>query len=118
MNAILKSVANSMTITMVGVLALSGVAFASSPAVVIDVRTPSEFADGHVKEAKNIDFNSASFDSQIKGLDREKSYRLYCRSGNRSGKALEKMKALGFKDVENLGSLESAAKKLGADTVK
>ena len=49
---------------------------------------------------------------EIEKLDKSKSYKLYCRSGNRSGQTLKIMKELGFKDVENLGSLSEAVRKL------
>lgn len=83
-----------------------------SVAVVIDVRTPQEFSQGHVPGAVNIDIQSPEFEAKIKKLDTAKVYKVYCRSGNRSGKALQKMKSLGFKDVENLGSLSQALGKL------
>jgi rhodanese-related sulfurtransferase len=60
-------------------------------AVMIDVRTPEEFAEGHIKGAINIDFESESFASEIKKLDPELTYFVYCRSGNRSGKAINMM---------------------------
>ncbi|MBL7555236.1 MAG: rhodanese-like domain-containing protein [Bdellovibrionaceae bacterium] len=40
------------------------------------------------------------------------AYKVYCRSGNRSGQAMQLMKSLGFKDVENLGSLMQASQRL------
>jgi phage shock protein E len=64
--------------------------------VVLDVRTPAEFAEGHLPQAKNIDFESADFASQIASLDKNAPYAVYCRSGNRSGSALEQMRAAGF----------------------
>lgn len=82
------------------------------PPTIVDVRTPEEFADNHLKEAINIDFRDQSFETKIKALNKEQPYVLYCRSGNRSGQAEKLMKSLGFKSVENLGSLQEAAKKL------
>lgn len=79
---------------------------------VIDVRTTGEYSSGHVKDSTNIDFLKPDFKEQILKLDKTKTYKLYCRSGNRSGQAMKLMKSLGFKDVENLGSLSQAAKKL------
>jgi rhodanese-related sulfurtransferase len=64
--------------------------------VVLDVRTPAEFAEGHLPEAKNIDFESPDFATQIATLDKSATYAVYCRSGNRSGTALEQMSAAGF----------------------
>ncbi len=85
------------------------------PPTIVDVRTPEEFADNHLKEAINIDFRDPSFETKIKALSKDQPYVLYCRSGNRSGQAERLMKSLGFKSVENLGSLQEAAKKLKKD---
>ena len=68
----------------------------------IDIRTPAEFQEGHLKNAKNIDFLSSTFKKDISGLDKEKPVYIYCRSGNRSGKSSLIMKSLGFKNVYNL----------------
>ncbi|HPE67767.1 MAG TPA: rhodanese-like domain-containing protein [Thermotogota bacterium] len=67
--------------------------------VVLDVRTASEFAGGHIPGAVNIDFYSTDFEQQLAQLDPRKSYLLYCRSGGRSSYALPKMVALGFQNV-------------------
>ena len=69
--------------------------------VLIDVRTPGEFAEGNITNALNIDVQSSSFDSQIAQLDPTKTYALYCRSGNRSGIAAEKMADAGFTSIYN-----------------
>jgi phage shock protein E len=69
--------------------------------VLIDVRTPGEFAEGNIVNALNIDVQSSSFDSQIAQLDPTKTYALYCRSGNRSGIAAEKMANAGFTNIYN-----------------
>ena len=82
------------------------------PPTIVDVRTPEEFADNHLNEAINIDFRDQSFETKLKELSKETPYVLYCRSGNRSGQAEKLMKSLGFKSVENLGSLQEAAQKL------
>lgn len=71
-------------------------------AVLLDVRTPSEFAGGHVSGASNIDFNNPSFVSEIQKLDREKTYFVYCRSGNRSGQAVAMMRKEGFRSIYEL----------------
>lgn len=86
----------------------------TSKFVVIDVRTPQEYADSHVVGAENIDFYEPAFQETIAKLDKNKTYKLYCRSGNRSGQAERMMKSMGFKDVENIGSLQQAADRLKA----
>ncbi len=69
---------------------------------VIDVRTPDEFGDGHIKGAKNISFYDADFKQQIGKLDKSKAYLVHCRSGGRSAKASKIMLELGFKLVYDL----------------
>ncbi len=74
----------------------------SEPGVVIvDVRTPEEFAAGHLQGAVNIDVSSSNFDSQIAALDKTATYAIYCRSGNRSTIASGKMSDAGFANLFN-----------------
>lgn len=68
-------------------------------APVIDVRTPAEFAEGHVINALNYDWNGSIFDQQIQGLDKSKPVLVYCRSGSRSAAAAAHMRTIGFKEV-------------------
>ena len=69
---------------------------------VIDVRTPEEFAEGHIDGATMIDFYEATFADEIAALDPEGTYLLYCRSGNRSGQTATLMQQLGFEQVYDL----------------
>ena len=71
-------------------------------AILVDVRTPAEFAEGHLPGAQNIDWKQRSFRQLIIELDKKKPVLIYCRSGNRSGKAASTMQALGFKNIYNL----------------
>ncbi len=91
--------------------------FDAETTVVVDVRTESEYRDGHIENSKNIDFYSSDFESRLKKLDKDMHYVLYCRSGNRSGQATRLMKQLGFTHAENLGSLQQASKSLGIKIV-
>ena len=70
--------------------------------VIIDVRTPEEFAEGHIENAINIDYYSDAFRDNINQLDKNKTYLIYCRSGNRSGKALDIMEELDFLEAYNI----------------
>lgn len=79
---------------------------AAGDVVYLDVRTPAEVSEKSIKGAEVIDFNSPDFSQKITKLDKEKTYKVFCRSGNRSGKAVQLMKAQGFKSVENAGSVE------------
>ena len=69
---------------------------------IIDVRTPEEFSDGYIEGASNIDFHSPDFGTNIEKLDKDGNYLVYCRSGNRSLKAVHLMKSLGFKNAYSL----------------
>jgi len=75
---------------------------AESGVVTLDVRTPGEFMTGHIQDAQNIDFEGGSFESQIESLDKNGTYAVYCRSGNRSGQAVKVMQDAGFKNIYNL----------------
>lgn len=70
--------------------------------IVLDVRTQGEFNNGHVAGALLLDIMKPDFGDQIKKLDKEKTYYVYCRSGNRSTKATALMNELGFKKVYNV----------------
>lgn len=72
--------------------------------VVIDVRTPEEFDEGHVADAQRIGLADADFADQIAALDPDVDYVVYCRSGNRSAQAAAEMRALGL-DVLDGGGL-------------
>jgi phage shock protein E len=95
-------------------LVLTGCAPAAPPAelaadvVIIDVRTPEEFAAGHLEGAISIDVSASDFDAVVSELDADGSYAVYCRTGNRSAQAAERMAGLGFDDIVDLGSLEEA----------
>ena len=70
--------------------------------VVLDIRTPREFKTGHIRGAQLLDYYSGDFVERLKRLDRGKTYLVYCRSGNRSGKSLKIFKRLGFRRVYHL----------------
>jgi rhodanese-related sulfurtransferase len=75
----------------------------SDPSVVIlDVRTPQEFAEGHLANAINIDFQSGNFEQEIASLDKSKTYAVYCRSSNRSGEAVKVMADAGFTSMYDM----------------
>lgn len=69
---------------------------------IIDIRTPQEYTSGHIDGAINIDFYASDFTQQLEKLDKATAYSIYCRSGSRSGRALEIMKDIGFTDVADL----------------
>lgn len=76
---------------------------------VIDVRTPEEFASGHISGAVNIPVEEADFGERIAELDPKASYLVYCRSGRRSAIAADLMAEAGFRDVVDAGGLQPLA---------
>lgn len=69
----------------------------------IDVRTPEEFAQGHIDGALNLNFYDDDFTQQLEQkLDKGRPVMLYCRSGNRSGQAASEMVTMGFKELYDL----------------
>lgn len=84
--------------------------FKNSPdSVLIDVRTPSEYESGHIEKAINVDYENSNFESEVKKLDPAKTYFVYCRSGNRSSKAIVIMNNNGIKNIYDLrGGISSA----------
>jgi rhodanese-related sulfurtransferase len=75
---------------------------AEAGVITLDVRTPIEFAEGHIDGARLIDFQSGNFENEIAALDKNATYAVYCRSGNRSGQAVKVMQDAGFSNVFNM----------------
>ncbi len=76
---------------------------ASEPGVVVlDVRTGGEYAAGHIANAINIDVEGMTFDGDIKNLDKDAKYAVYCQSGRRSVNAIKKLQDAGFTNLFNL----------------
>mgnify|MGYP001079358811 CR=1 FL=1 len=70
--------------------------------VIMDVRTPEEYTEGHIVDAINLNYYSKTFKNELNKFDKNKTYLVYCRSGRRSGIALNIMKELGFTEVYNI----------------
>ena len=70
--------------------------------IILDVRTPHEFKSGHIEKAILLDYYSKMYTGELKKLDKTKTYLIYCRSGNRSGKTLHLIKDMGFSRVYNM----------------
>ena len=68
----------------------------------VDVRTPEEFATGHIGNASNINFRTADFKNLMEKLDKTKPVAVYCGVGGRSGKTVKMLAEMGFKSVFDL----------------
>jgi rhodanese-related sulfurtransferase len=82
-------------------------------AVLLDVRTPEEVAQGKIQGSVNIDFNNTDYKKEIESLDKDKTYFVYCAKGGRSSKAYAIMKSSGFKNVYDLDGGYSAWQQAG-----
>lgn len=94
--------AGSDSIRDVDVAAAAQLIAADDSVVVLDIRTPEEFARGHIEGAVNIDYMADDFAKKLAMLDRNRTYLMHCQSGGRSGKSLAKFTELGFKSVLHL----------------
>lgn len=89
------------------------------PTAIIDVRTPEEFAAGHIDGAVNIPFDQIGQGIQsVKGLKKDSPVLVYCRSGRRSGIAKSTLEQMGFKRILDGGGMDSLAHNLKACTSK
>ena len=78
----------------------------------LDVRTPKEYAEGHVNGSINMNYFDKDFKNQVGKLDKAKPVYVYCHSGGRSSKAMSIMKSQGFATVYNLTGGYSAWKNI------
>ncbi|QSZ67174.1 rhodanese-like domain-containing protein [Methanofollis aquaemaris] len=85
--------------------------------VVLDVRTPEEFAAGHIEGAVNIDWYASDFREKVRALDRETAYLVYCRTGVRSAEASAVMAEEGFGEIYNMEKGIAAWKEAGYPVV-
>ena len=84
--------------------------------VIIDVRSIDEYNSGHIENSLNIEWQV--IDEINESIAKDEKIYLYCRSGNRSGKAQNILINMGYKDVINLGGINTAAETLGLSIVK
>lgn len=105
MKTLIASIALALTVSL-------GALSAQAKDVIIDVRTPQEFAAGHVEGAINIEHGNIAQQIAKAGVTKDDKVMLYCQSGRRSGIALDTLKGLGFSKAENVGGIEQARKTL------
>lgn len=68
----------------------------------VDVRTPEEYREGHIKNSLNINVQGSSFEAEVAKLDKKRPVMVYCRSGGRSASAQRMLIDMGFAEVVNL----------------
>lgn len=90
----------------------------STVTAVIDVRTPAEFAEGHLEGAVNINIEDPTFADQVSTLAKDGTYVIYCRSGNRSAQAIDTLTSMGFTDLTNAGGYLDASNLTGLPLVQ
>ena len=86
-------------------------------ALLVDVRTPEEFADGHYPGAINIPHETILDGLNQLGVTADIAVILYCRSGNRSGQAKQVLQQKGFTEARNAGGLETLLSATGEQAV-
>ena len=108
---------NLLKIYALATLLLSSIVFSDEP-LIVDVRSLEEVKTGIIQDAIHIEWTQ--IDEEINNIDitKDKPIYLYCRSGNRSGKAAVMLEKIGFTNVINAGGIDEAAKKLEKKIVK
>jgi len=86
--------------------------------VLIDIRTPEEYAAGHLENSVLTDYYAPDFKDKLNLLDKSAKYLIYCRSGKRSAAALKIMQELGFKDIHDIAGGINAWIAAGFSVVK
>ena len=102
---------NLLRIYALATLLLSSIVFSDEP-LVIDVRSLEEVKTGIIQDAIHIEWTQIDEEINNIGITKDQPIYLYCRSGNRSGKAAVILEKIGFTNVINAGGIDEAAKKL------
>ncbi|KMJ52231.1 hypothetical protein ACG97_14710 [Vogesella sp. EB] len=82
---------------------------ALADALLIDVRSPEEYAQRHLPGATLLPLDRIGSEIQQLAPDKNTPIQLYCRTGNRSAMALQQLQQLGYRQVRNLGGIDAAA---------
>ncbi|MFI8595114.1 rhodanese-like domain-containing protein [Microbacterium sp. NPDC078428] len=118
LRAVALGAALALSVVMSGCAATApGSIVIGDDTVVVDVRTPAEYAGGHLDGAINIDFQSPQFDAAIAELDPDDEYVVYCQTGNRSAQAVAAMEDAGL-DVQDAGGISEAERATGLAIVR
>lgn len=108
----------ALSLTLVGCAAPAEPVAVAADTIIVDVRTASEYADGHLDGAVSYDLNGGILAASLDELDPDAEYVVYCASGNRSSQATRMMMDAGFDDVTDLGSVDEAAEATGLPIVR
>lgn len=120
---LMKKTLAALAVALTVALGLAACSAAAEPielaagTVIVDVRTPSEYAAGHLDGAINVDVQSATFDTDISALPLDGAYVVYCASGNRSAAAVARMSDLGFTGLTDGHGISDAAASTGLAVV-
>ena len=90
----------------------------SNEIIVIDVRSDAEVKTGIIQDAIHIEWTEIEKEISKINISKDQSIYLYCRSGNRSGKAMAILEKMGFTNAKNVGGIIEAAEKLDKKIVK
>ena len=93
---------NSKKVADISARELSEKLKSESESQLLDVRTPEEYAGGHIGNAANVDWNGGHFETQVATYDKNKPIYVYCKVGGRSAKAANKLAEMGFTQIYNL----------------
>ena len=87
-------------------------------AVVLDVRTPEEYAEGHLANSLNFNWNDDAFEKQMADIDTSKTVFVYCLAGGRSASAAKYLRSAGFKRMYELSGGMNAWTRAGLAKTK
>ena len=90
----------------------------SKDVAIIDVRTDGEWQNGHLQSAVHIPLSKIEEEIKTLGYSKNQEIYLYCRSGNRSGKAEKILRKLGYLNAQNIGGIDTASKQLKLAIIK
>ncbi|TCZ74850.1 thioredoxin [Flaviaesturariibacter aridisoli] len=76
--------------------------FETPAALLLDVRTPEEFGKGHLKDARNINWNGGAFEQGVASISKNTPLFVYCLGGGRSAAATARLRSLGYTQVYEL----------------
>ena len=102
---------NLLKIYALATLLLSSIVFSDEP-LIVDVRSLEEVKTGIIQDAIHIEWTKIQEEITNLGISKDQTIYLYCRSGNRSGKATKILEKIGYTNVINAGGINEAAKKL------